>query len=192
MHSRIISNLSKRVAPTAIVGITTVNSINDNNSNKNQQRYVYHHQHTINTTRLDYWEHDPSDFDYYVINPTIDDLPVLLQKFDDDDEDVWPWIWTHPNKDGRHHVFVGISEDSLDEIQRLRNDNDDNHNNNILIIASKEKLKEIALKRNDPNIYERCHCGLVTDSRLQLLNHNAKILMLDDERVIAFDRLILV
>ena len=141
-------------------------------------------------TKLEYWEHDPADFDYYVSNPTIEDLPILLHKFDVLNMEVWPWIWTHPNtNNGPHHVFVGISEDSLDEIQRLRNESE---RNNILVIASDEKLKEVATKRNDPEIYERCQCGLVVDSKLELLNHEAKILMLDDERVIAFDRLILV
>lgn len=148
------------------------------------------HSSQTAVTKLEYWEHDPADFDYYVSNPTIEDLPILLHKFDVLNMEVWPWIWTHPNtNNGPHHVFVGISEDSLDEIQRLRNESE---RNNILVIASEEKLKEVASKRNDPEIYERCQCGLVVDSKLELLNHEAKILMLDDERVIAFDRLILV
>ena len=103
--------------------------------------------------------------------------------------EVWPWIWTHPNNDGPHHVFVGVDEESLVEIQRLR---DESNQNNILVIASKERLMEVAMARNDPEIYARCQCGLVEDSKVQLLNHDAKILMLDDERVIAFDRLMLV
>ncbi|GFH56256.1 hypothetical protein CTEN210_12732 [Chaetoceros tenuissimus] len=151
--------------------------------------FLLHSSQTAGVTKLEYWEHDPADFDYYVSKPTIEDLPVLLHKFDVLNMEVWPWIWVHLNHDGPHHVFVGISEDSLDEIQRLRNESE---RNNILIIAPEEKLKEVAMKRNDPEIYERCQCGLVMDSKLELLNHEAKILMLDDERVIAFDRLILV
>lgn len=204
MYQRILHGVGKRVVP-ALIGIATAAK----NSN----------------TRSDYWEHDPSDFDYYVTKPTAKDLPILMHKFDVEGLTVWPWvscyiyvmfyssfyyhyysknlltdlhlkhkllqkIWIHPNtKNGPHHVFVGMSEDSLDEIQRLAKVSD---RNNILIIANKDKLEEVASKRNDPDIYERCQCGLVVDSELKLLNHESKILMLDDERVIAFDRLILV
>merc|ERR1711920_284177 len=116
-------------------------------------------------TRLEHWEHNPENLE------------------------VWPWVWTHPNENGPHHVFVGINGDSLLEIQRLRDESDQN---NILVIASKERLEEVANANDDPGIYERCQCGLVVDSKVELLNHEAKILMLDDERVIAFDRLTLV
>jgi hypothetical protein len=63
---------------------------------------------TTRRARLDYWDHDPNDFDYYVVNPTADDLPTLLRKFDHDGLDVWPWIWTQPNEHGPHYVFVGF------------------------------------------------------------------------------------
>jgi hypothetical protein len=65
-------------------------------------------------------------------------------------------------------VLVGISADPLDEIQRLR---DESNQKNILVIASEAKLKEVASARNDPDIYDRCQCGLVMDSKLELLNH---------------------
>lgn len=177
MRRNILFNLGKRTLPT-LFGITAVESVHFSKTNSSSS-----------ITRLDYWEHDPRDFDFYISNPTVQDLPILLKKFDVDGLEVWPWIWTHPNNDGPHHVFVGVDEESLVEIQRLR---DESNQNNILVIASKERLMEVAMARNDPEIYARCQCGLVEDSKVQLLNHDAKILMLDDERVIAFDRLMLV
>lgn len=140
-------------------------------------------------TQLEYWEHDPKDFDLYISKPTAKDLPILLQKFEEEGKEVWPWIWTHPNNDGPHYVFVGICEETLVRIQRLR---DESNQNNILIIASEERLRAVANAKNDPNVYERCQCGLVIDSKVEILNHEAKILMLDDERVIAFDCLTIV
>lgn len=142
-----------------------------------------------NITRLEYWDHDPKDFDVYISNPTLQDLPTLLEKFDKEGLEVWPWIWTHPNDDGPHHVFVGISQRVLAQIQQLRNES---CQNNILIIAPEGRLREVAAACNDPGVYARCQCGLVVDSKVELLNHEAKILMLDDERVIAFDCLTLV
>lgn len=38
----------------------------------------------------------------------------------------------------------------------------------------------------EDTVYENCHCGIVCDAKLQLLNVNSKILMLDDERVVSF------
>ena len=78
------------------------------------------HLHQTKRTSLDYWEHDPKDFDYYVSCPTVDDLPVLLHKFDVENQEVWPWVWTHPNDNGPHHVFVGVNEHVLKQIKQLR------------------------------------------------------------------------
>jgi hypothetical protein len=177
-------------------------------------------QNKKNVTQMEYWDHNPKDFDYYVARSemTKDHLPILLRKFDHEQLDVWPWIWTHPNNDGPHHVYIGINHDVLDEIMELCNGKH-SEQNNILIVASEEALHKVAQehrhkqrnkKREDGhddddvdaddhnhnhdhnnddcmNIYSRCQCGLVTDSQLELLNEDAKILMLDDERVVAYD-----
>ena len=137
---------------------------------------------SVNRTSCDYWDHNPQDFDCYVRNPTIADLPVLLDKFDNEGLEVWPWIWTHPNEDGPHHVFVGVNEHIVQQIQELRKASPQN---NILVIASQDSLQKAA--KGHLEIYDECHCGLVTDAQMQLLHHEAKILMLSDERVIAFD-----
>ena len=38
-------------------------------------------------------------------------------------------------------------------------------------------------------VLDKCHCGVVKGVKLELLNAQHKILMLDDERVVAFDYL---
>mmetsp|Transcript_13077 Transcript_13077/g.15943 ORF Transcript_13077/g.15943 Transcript_13077/m.15943 type:complete len:180 (+) Transcript_13077:547-1086(+) len=179
MSQRIIFNSGKRAASTILgVGVAGAATI-----------VTSYQQANASVTRLECWEHDPKDFDLYISKPTIKDLPILLRKFDKEGLEVWPWIWTHPNNDGPHFVFVGVNEESLLQIQRLR---DESNQNNILIIASEENLKRVAMARNDPDIYERCQCGLVVDRKVELLNHEDKILMLDDQRVVAFDCLTLV
>eukprot|EP00536_Pseudo-nitzschia_multiseries_P006226 jgi/Psemu1/303960/fgenesh1_kg.130_\ len=60
---------------------------------------------------------------------------------------------------------------------------------NILLIASEESLREVAKELGETNFYNENLCGVVTDASLELLNVKAKILMLSDERVIAFDSL---
>ena len=137
------------------------------------------------------YEHDVEDFDYYLQNPTVDDLPVLLHKFDNEGQEVWPWIWTHPNADGPHHVFVGktLTSDIVHRIQKLR---DESPQSNILILISEneESLHRAAAEAGtDASVFARCHCGIVSGVSLELLNVEHKILMLDDERVVAFDYL---
>merc|ERR1740133_395139 len=138
------------------------------------------------TTRMDYLEHDPQDYDIYISNPTANDLPYLLNQFDEHGKEVWPWIWTQQNETGPHFVFVGVNIDTLDRIRRLRLTSP---TYNILLIASEESIREAATEAGDPNIYDDTHCGIVSDASLKLLNVEAKILMLSDERVIAFDSL---
>ena len=138
------------------------------------------------TTQMDYLEHDPQDYDIYIKNPTAEDLPYLLSQFDEHGKEVWPWIWTHPNATGPHFVFVGVTHDTLRRIRQLRSISS---TYNILLIASEKSIRKAAKEVDDPNIYEETFCGIVTDASLELLNVEAKILMLSDERVIAFDSL---
>lgn len=140
-------------------------------------------------TQMDYLEHDYQDYDIYIKNPTAKDLPYLLNQFDEHGKEVWPWIWTHPNDAGPHFVFVGVNVDTLNQIRRLRSKST---SYNILVIASEESMIRAANEAGDPNVYEETHCGIVTDATLELLNAEAKILMLSDERVISFDSLTII
>ena len=140
-------------------------------------------------TQTDYLEHDSQDYDIYINNPTAEDLPYLLNQFEEHGKEVWPWIWTHPNEAGPHFVFIGVNVDTLDQIRKLRSKS---LAYNILVIASEKSIIEAANEAGDPNIYEETHCGIVSDATLELLNAEAKILMLSDERVIAFDSLTII
>ncbi len=141
------------------------------------------------TTQMDYLEHDEEDYDIYIKNPTAKDLPFLLNQFDEHGKEVWPWIWTHPNANGPHFVFIGVNVDTLEQIRKLRSKSPAY---NILVIASENSIVEVANEAGDPNIYEETHCGIVSDATLKLLNVEAKILMLSDERVISFDSLTII
>ena len=159
---------------------------------------IAHNQST--TTSLESakaYDHDPRDFDYYVKNPTVDDLPVLLHKFDEENQEVWPWIWTHPNGNGPHHVFVVTAESSGQSIQekliqRIVELRKESPQNNILIVISNPDdaiLRQAAKEAGLEDAIDYSHCGVVTNVDVQLLNSHHKILMLDDERVIAYDHL---
>ncbi|CAJ1945450.1 unnamed protein product [Cylindrotheca closterium] len=174
-HFFATTKVARRLSPLIAAGALTVSSSNNSKATM---------------TKLDYYEHDASEFDYYVKNPTVEDLPILLKKFDDENLDVWPWIWTHPNSDnGPHYVFLGMDAKTIGRIQEIRSQSP---NHNLLVIASREVLEQAAKEAGVPfGVYHDCHCGMVTDAELQLLHVKSKILMLDDERVIAFDYLII-
>mmetsp|Transcript_61942 Transcript_61942/g.151358 ORF Transcript_61942/g.151358 Transcript_61942/m.151358 type:complete len:211 (-) Transcript_61942:866-1498(-) len=190
--------LPKTMAVTGATGVVALvatsreSDVRADNSKNSNNGYYCMDTNSMTYTNLDYeykQQHDPNDFDYYVKNPTVDDLPILLQKFDEEGLDVWPWIWTHPNENGPHHVFVGMTGESVKRIVELRRAS--SPQNNILVVASTETLEEAAHEAgyDSTDIYNDCNCGIVTDSELELLHVKSKILMLDDERVIAFDYL---
>ena len=134
-------------------------------------------------SRSDSPTNDTQGYDIYLTNPTPSDLPLLLKSFQEGQE-VWPWIWTQPNDDGPHHVFVGVTAKTLLEIASLRQKLTlkDGGNPNILLIASPSQVASVPSSLLS-------HCGVVTTAKLSLINAEAKLIMLDDERVISFDYL---
>ena len=76
---------------------------------------------------------------------------------------------------------------SLRQIRALRRESPQN---NILIVAEDAALRRAAAEVGaGDDVYGDCHCGIVSDAKLKLLNVDSKILMLDDERVVSFDQL---
>ena len=122
-----------------------------------------------------------ADFDLYMEQPTREDLPRLVQAWHQGFE-VWPWVWTQWNEYGPHVVFVGkLNEAVLGEIATLRQNHP--HNSNILVVTTPDQLQGLP----DDALHM---CGIVTDATVALLNAEARILMLSDERIVCFDRLV--
>ncbi|GMH85235.1 hypothetical protein TrVE_jg5415 [Triparma verrucosa] len=128
--------------------------------------------------------------DLYIKNPKVSDLRILYSRWASG-SDVWPWIWCHRNANGPHHVFVLSSTDLnteqakalLQQIERLAKSSP---NNNIVVIVDNES--KLASAPGSPGLdwFYKNRCGLV-EGRVKLFDADSKILMLDDERVIAFD-----
>ena len=120
-----------------------------------------------------------SGYDIYISNPVTNDLKKLVKEFENGKE-VWPWVWTWRNANGPHHVFVGVNSDTIYEIERLARDD---VRNNITLIESEAEL----LQLRPMKFYEKCQCGMI-DEQVRLMDVRAKIMMLEDERIICFDR----
>eukprot|EP01043_Picozoa_sp_COSAG02_P022079 COSAG02_NODE_1137_length_14313_cov_6.111369_7_plen_226_part_00 len=98
-----------------------------------------------------------------------------------DDEECWPWVWCQPNPNGPHHVFVGADETLLD---RCRSVTEASPRNNITIIVSDENC----LKRHAPlDLYFKAGAAVI-EARVEQFEVTDRVLMLDDERIICFDK----
>lgn len=124
---------------------------------------------------------EQAEFDVYVDQPTVRDLRPLVAQWQQGLE-VWPWVWTWRNRDGPHHVFVGVNPDTIVEIERLAKESP---RNNVMIVAAPPvaELHKLA----PPQFYDDCQCGVI-ESEVALMDVKAKIMMLDDERILCFDR----
>ncbi len=118
-----------------------------------------------------------ADYDLYVSDPTVEDLPVLYKEFQKGSE-VWPWVWLWRNEYGPHHVFVGVNAAVRKRIEELASD----RRNNILLV---DPARQRGAYASDA-FYHKCRCAIV-ENQVALMDPRNKILMLDDERVAAFD-----
>ena len=125
------------------------------------------------------------DYDVYVRNPRVTDLRRLVRLWEEGIE-VWPWVWTWRNAHGPHHVYIGVTSDCAAEIERLAERNASGFPNNVTIVASNDELKRLQPMEK----WSNWQCGVI-DGKVALLDVEAKILMLEDERIICFDRLVI-
>jgi len=121
------------------------------------------------------------EYDVYVRHPRVEDLKILVERFEKGGQDVWPWVWTWRNANGPHHVYLGLTRDCVGDIERLSREN-----NNVLVIASERECSRVATAEQ----LASWQCGVI-DGKIKLLDVENKMLMLADERIICFDRLII-
>ncbi|KAJ1471338.1 hypothetical protein T484DRAFT_1844489 [Baffinella frigidus] len=127
---------------------------------------------------------EQAEFDVYVKNPKVHDLRPLVAHWQAGRE-VWPWVWTWRNIDGPHHVFVGANADTVVEVHRLAKAD---HRNNIMIVGV-PAAQLAALAQSEGRVsgfWNECRCGVI-ESEVALMDVKAKIMMLDDERILCFD-----
>ena len=181
------SSLSSRSSQLAFIGgfaTATLSSTNYTKNNTYTCQCDNGSQNLNDDVDNDEWKFpNRSDFDMYIDNPTRSDL-IKLYTAHQKGYEVWPWIWTQPNSNGPHHVFVGpISTDDLKQIKKLK---DTIPNCNLLVITTEESLK--SLPEGEESLYQY-ECGLIIDTPVKLLDSENKILMLEDERVINYTKL---
>jgi len=108
------------------------------------------------------------------------DLAKLLHLWETSDGESWPWVWCRHNPNGPHHVFLGISANTLDETAAISKANV--RNNLTVIVHSMEDIEKYTTAEQ---LYMN-RCAIIAVP-LQQIDTEHKIMMLRDERIICYD-----
>ena len=115
---------------------------------------------------------------------------LLKQWHESDDDETWPWVWCQHNPDGLHHVFVNVGADTLIRIRAIAKSDDAKHGcgmRNVTVIAESREAIEKYCSLQD--LYD-ARCAVVVGQAPLQIDTGAKILMLEDERIVCFDELV--
>ena len=110
------------------------------------------------------------------------DLPRLVAQWQaSDNEETWPWVWCQHNPTGPHHVFVGLGEGTLAQIRGV---SAADASNNITVVIRDDS--ELARRGLSEAQLHALRCAVLRE-RVAQIDAESKLLMLRDERVIAYD-----
>ncbi len=110
------------------------------------------------------------------------DLPLLYALWQaGGDGETWPWVWCQRNPTGPHHVYVGLGAGTLEAIRAVSAASASN--NITVVLRSSEELA-----RHGASEAQLCalRCAVIY-GRLAQVDADSRLLMLDDERILAFD-----
>ena len=150
---------------------------------KNTSDIQWAYPHPYNTEEINKNKNRYLDPKKYCIEKKMWNLKKIVERWDDnDDGETWPWVWCWHNPNGPHHIFIGVDEATLSHANLISK----NARNNLTLVISNEKeLDEFGYKMSDFHS-KRCAIHI---SKPEQIDFENKILMLEDERVICYDRL---
>jgi len=115
------------------------------------------------------------------------DLPGLLAAWRaSPSEETWPWVWTQPNSSGPHHVFLGFGPGTLAHIALAAQADARNNLTVVLPEASEEGGDVLTQHGTTEAQLFGLGCAIIR-ARVAQLDTKSKLLMLSDERILAFD-----
>jgi len=120
------------------------------------------------------------------------DLPRLVAQWKaSESEETWPWVWCAHNPTGPNHVFVGFGAGTLEQIRAV---SAASTANNITVVlrggsggggggTDDDELARCGVSEAE---LHALRCAVVRE-RVEQVDAESKLLMLRDERVIAYD-----
>jgi hypothetical protein len=110
------------------------------------------------------------------------DLPELMARWQAaGSAESWPWVWCQRNPTGPHHVFVGVGVGTLDQIRAVAAASP--ANNITIVLSDSGDLSRAGVSEAQ---LHALGCAVIYEPIAQI-DVASKLLMLRDERIIAFD-----
>ena len=111
------------------------------------------------------------------------DLPRIMAQWQAGGEETWPWVWCQRNPTGPHFVFVGFTAGSLDQVRAVAAASSAN---NITVVLAKGGDELAAVGVSEAQLHA-LGCAIIHEPVAQI-DAGAKLLMLRDERILAYDK----
>lgn len=111
------------------------------------------------------------------------DLPALVALWRSSPDETWPWVWCAHNPTGPHHVFVGFG--GACTLAAIASASADTGNNVTVVLAPRDDAALARAGVTDATLYG-LRCAVVRATVVQV-DAPAKLLMLSDERIVAYD-----
>jgi len=150
--------------------------LDDNESKEPNWAYPHPYDFSIEKERF----LDSSGEKYRKVEDTYNLKELVALWEETDGEETWPWVWCLRNPVGPHHLFIGVSKNTLELMSKVAKES---VNNNLTIIVN--SIDEIE-KFGPIQDYFDCRCGVI-EVPVKQTDIKNKIIMLRDERIICFD-----
>ena len=123
------------------------------------------------------------DAKQFRLKKTVWNLKGIVDRWSsEDDDETWPWVWCVHNENGPNHVFIGVDESTLLRGKALAKNA---QNNLTLVIKDIQDLEKYGYTVSD-FYHQRFAVHISNPKEMDFQN---KILMLEDERIVCYDRL---
>ena len=112
------------------------------------------------------------------------DLPALVALWRaSPDVETWPWVWCQHNPTGPHHVFVGFA--GARSLAAIASASADAGNNLTVVLAPRDDAALARAGVTDAALHG-LRCAIVRTTVAQV-DAAARLLLLEDERIVAYD-----
>lgn len=111
------------------------------------------------------------------------DLPALVALWRSSPDETWPWVWCAHNPTGPHHVFVGFG--GACTLAAIASASADAGNNVTVVLTPRDDAALARVGVTDATLFG-LRCAVVRATVAQV-DAPTELLMLSDERIVAYD-----
>lgn len=165
-------------SPIVLAGVTRCSPIDQPIQNDDEPEWAYPHPYDSSIEKSRFLDSSGTKYRESVDQWKLNELVKLWEETEG--EETWPWIWCLRNPVGPHHVFVGVSQQTLGLASKICGE--DRNNNLTIVVKSLADIEAFA----PVGEFYKCRCGVI-ECPVQQTDVENKMIMLKDERIICFD-----